>query len=274
MSRRSYAGQQHQTAERDTKAAALPNVPERRRQLVVGSVVDPAELEADRVADSALRRLSGEGHVTSQSAPEVARSQGTGTASAEVGAEGGAISGDLTDRIESARGSGRPLTGAVRGRMEKAFGTDLGDVRVHTGGEADALSRSISARAFTTGKDVFFRDGEFAPGTAKGDHVLAHELAHTQQNSGAAHRAIHRLWDVNSPNLDISSAARIDTVGTGQLVFFLEDSGGDKIAIKTEGSNVGLNKIAEAMQERLGGTKSVKHRVLDAGSKNRVLAML
>jgi hypothetical protein len=71
--------------------------------------------------------------------------------------------------------------------MEEAFGTEFGGVRVHTGLEAAALNRALSARAFTTGRDVFFGEQEYAPGGTAGRDLLAHELAHViQQGCGAA----------------------------------------------------------------------------------------
>ena len=67
--------------------------------------------------------------------------------------------------------------------MEQAFGTGFGQVRVHDNPTAAALSTSISASAFTTGNDIFFGRGQFSPETAAGERVLAHELAHTLQQS-------------------------------------------------------------------------------------------
>ncbi len=50
---------------------------------------------------------------------------------------------------------------------------------------ADRLNRSVSARAFATGTDVYFAKGEYSPGSADGDKLIAHELAHTVQQRGA-----------------------------------------------------------------------------------------
>jgi hypothetical protein len=99
----------------------------------------------------------------------------------EVGLEGGPLSARLAGRINSQRGSGAPLDGNTRTSMESAFGSGFEDVRVHTDAESDALNRSISAKAFTTGSDIFFRND-----ASPGDHsLLAHELTHVvQQRSG------------------------------------------------------------------------------------------
>ena len=70
--------------------------------------------------------------------------------------------------------------------MEGHLGADLGDVRVHTGGKADQLNRSVQAEAFTTGSDVFFKSGKYAPESTDGKRLLGHELTHVvQQRSGA-----------------------------------------------------------------------------------------
>ncbi len=99
-------------------------------------------------------------------------------------AGGGDLSPELEQRIDRARGGGRPLDDNIRGTMESALGADLGAVRVHTGAESHRLNESVSARAFTTGSDVFFADGEYAPGTSAGRELVAHELTHIVQQAG------------------------------------------------------------------------------------------
>jgi hypothetical protein len=91
--------------------------------------------------------------------------------------------------IEGARGGGQGLDHKVRDRMEPSFGADFSGVRVHTDTRADSLSRSLSAMAFTTGQDIFFRQGAYNPGTSSGRELLAHELTHVvQQNGGNLQR--------------------------------------------------------------------------------------
>ena len=87
----------------------------------------------------------------------------------------------LERSIEATRGGGKALDDGLRDSMEQAFGRNLGAVRVHTGGEADRLSRSLGAEAFTTGSDIYFRDGQYRPETEGGKELLAHELTHVAQ---------------------------------------------------------------------------------------------
>ena len=93
----------------------------------------------------------------------------------------GNVDKQTQDRIESQRGSGRPLDGGLRTEMEKSFNRDLGEVRLHTGGEAAGLAGELNAGAFTTGKDIFFADNAYQPGTGQGLRTLRHELAHVVQ---------------------------------------------------------------------------------------------
>src|SRR5215217_5600361 len=100
-----------------------------------------------------------------------------GMVAPEVGLEGGQISHELSGQIESRRGGGGTLDDGTRTRMETAFGDRFDDVRVHTDDESDRLNRSVSAKAFTTGTDIFFsRNASPSDG-----NLLAHELAHVVQ---------------------------------------------------------------------------------------------
>lgn len=107
-----------------------------------------------------------------------------------VDGAGSALQGDgapaaLADGIAQQRGGGDALGAGLRAHFEPALGAKLSRVRVHTGADADALARGAAARAFTTGNDIFFRAGHYAPQTPTGQRLLAHELVHTvQQGNG------------------------------------------------------------------------------------------
>jgi len=103
-----------------------------------------------------------------------------------VGREGGALSPELSGRIQSKRGGGQPLEATVRQGMEGVFQVSFGHVRIHADPEADALNRGVAAIAFTVGSDIFFRAGFYQPRTPAGQHLLAHELTHVvQQRTGS-----------------------------------------------------------------------------------------
>ncbi len=92
---------------------------------------------------------------------------------------------ETADRIDRERGGGRPLDGSIQARMGEALQTDLSQVQVHTSPEADTLNQELGARAFTTGRDVFFREGAYDPHSSAGQELITHELTHVaQQGSG------------------------------------------------------------------------------------------
>lgn len=92
---------------------------------------------------------------------------------------------DVEAAIAQTRGGGQPLADSARDKFGGSLGDSLSDVRVHTDDHADQLSRSVQARAFTTGSDVYFAKGEYQPGSSGGDKLLAHELTHVVQQRGA-----------------------------------------------------------------------------------------
>lgn len=91
------------------------------------------------------------------------------------------------------KGAGQPLSAGVRKKIEPKLGAELGDVRVHTGSDSAQAATQLGARAFTTGRDVHFGSGQFAPGTKEGDRLLVHELTHVVQGqrSGIQRKEAH-----------------------------------------------------------------------------------
>jgi hypothetical protein len=84
---------------------------------------------------------------------------------------------------EVLRSPGRPLNPSTREFMESRFGHDFSHVRVHADGRAAESARAVNALAYTVGRNVVFGAGQYQPGTSEGKRLLAHELAHTVQQS-------------------------------------------------------------------------------------------
>jgi hypothetical protein len=91
---------------------------------------------------------------------------------------------NVEQRITHA-GGGQPLPETVRQSLEPRFGADFSGVRVHADATADQLNHSLQAQAFTTGQNIFFRRGAYAPGSQSGQRLLTHELTHVVQQTGA-----------------------------------------------------------------------------------------
>jgi hypothetical protein len=106
---------------------------------------------------------------------------------------------DTAAAINSQRGRGQSLDDGVAARAGSVMGQDFTHVKVHTDSNADALSRQVGAKAFTTGSDVFFRAGAYNPASSDGQHLISHELTHVVQQ-GAVTPAVQGKMTVNDPN--------------------------------------------------------------------------
>ena len=178
-----YAGVSFTTPEsRPAKQAFVASLPTPKVQR---AEQDEDELQAKPLAGGAAGKQA---FLPSPPTPKVQREEMDEEmlqAAANHGLEGGDVDADVARSIQSAKGGGAPLHDGVRSSMEGAFGADFSGVNVHTGPQADALNRSLNARAFTTGNDIFFGQGQYNPGSTGGQELIAHELTHTVQQGAA-----------------------------------------------------------------------------------------
>lgn len=98
---------------------------------------------------------------------------------------GGVVHPDVEAAIAAARGGGQAADRAATAQVGAALGDSLSDVRIHADDDAAALARSVSARAFTVGSDIFFAPGEYQPASPAGRELLIHELVHVAQQRDA-----------------------------------------------------------------------------------------
>ena len=117
-------------------------------------------------------------HPSAPAGPEALQRAPADGATATAPMAGDAVQATLS-------GTGAPLDQATRGFMESRFGHDFGRVRVHADSGAAASAHAVQARAYTVGQDVVFAAGQYAPTTSAGRRLLAHELAHVMQQTGA-----------------------------------------------------------------------------------------
>jgi hypothetical protein len=152
-------------------------------KLTVSQPGDQYEQEAERVAVSVVRQLD------ASVGGEQAQANTQAAPSAQSLVQRSAISGmpiapDTEQAVQAARGGGHLLPAQLRQQMGAAFGADFGGLHIHTDQRANTLNRALNARAFTTGQDIFFRQGEYQPGSRAGKELLAHELTHVVQQGG------------------------------------------------------------------------------------------
>ncbi|MEM7348703.1 MAG: DUF4157 domain-containing protein, partial [Chloroflexota bacterium] len=116
------------------------------------------------------------------------------------------VGSDMESSIESKRGTGDSLPENTQNQMEGGFGTDFSGVNVHNDAESHSLNRDLNARAFTTGNDVFFGEGEYNPGSGEGQELIAHELTHVVQQGGSDSNPQAKLV-VNEPGDEFEQEA-------------------------------------------------------------------
>ncbi len=102
------------------------------------------------------------------------------------GPEGGMLPNDVSAKIQSMRGSGQKLSEKQNQYFSQKFGRDMSDVHVHTDAASDTISRSLNARAFTIGSDVFLTKGVNPDGGGASMQTMTHELTHVVQQGGHA----------------------------------------------------------------------------------------
>ncbi|AMP37649.1 eCIS core domain-containing protein [Ralstonia solanacearum] len=158
-----------------------------QRKLTIGASNDPLEREADQVADQ----------VMAASAPQAVRAAAPSLQRAASSASGQA--GMAPASVDKACASpGKPLDPALRQDMEQRFGHDFSRVQVHRGEAAEASARDVHAQAYTVGRDIVFGAGRFAPDTAVGRRLLAHELTHVVQQSALDEPPLRRAPDAET----------------------------------------------------------------------------
>src|SRR5579875_3527857 len=96
----------------------------------------------------------------------------------------------VEEEIQTAAGAGESLDAATRAYMEPRFGHDFSQVRIHADEQAAEEARALNARAYTVGQEIFFGQGEYAPQSAAGRWLLAHELTHVVQQSETLQQAM------------------------------------------------------------------------------------
>jgi hypothetical protein len=126
---------------------------------------------------------------------------------------------------EVLRSASEPLDAPTLAFFEPRFGRDFSRVRVHADDRADKSAQSIGALAYAVGPHIAFAAGQYAPGSDRGRHLLAHELAHTIQQG---HSRIQRFPDAiqqgevglvdNPEEFEDKESGPIEVAGLTQMI--------------------------------------------------------
>lgn len=182
------------------------------QRLRVGAAGDTLEREADRVADEVMGTSFASARPLAQAGAGSLLQRKCACGGAETECEecrkektlqrkatGGAEISQVPDTVyEVLRSGGQPLDRTARGFFESRFHHDFSRVRIHADGKAAESADAVHAHAYASGSHVVFGQGQYAPGSARGQRLLAHELAHVVQQGGAAALGRHSLLATHS----------------------------------------------------------------------------
>ncbi len=171
------------------------NTPKIQTKLTVNTPGDHHEQEADAMADRVMRMPSSSSWLQRKCAAceqeeedhHAQRKPQSTTLTPYLQAKGGdgaTVSDTVSQGLTASQGRGSRMDDSTLDFMSSRFGADFSGVNIHTGGDAEQLSEQLNARAFTTGNNIYFNKGEYNPGTAAGQRLLAHELTHVLQQGG------------------------------------------------------------------------------------------
>jgi hypothetical protein len=255
-----------QDLDQDSGGASVPG------RSTLTSRLTPAPQVVFRVADPETARALGES-LSGGAAQRIQRE-----ASGEAGARdaNGVAAGAEAAVDRAASSSGQPLPESVRGRFESSLGADLSAVRVHTGSASAEANHAVGAKAYTVGNDIHFSEGRYQPEDPFGMHLLAHEVAHTVQQSGGAPARQNKL-EVSTPNdaLEHEADSAADAMVAGKAVTGLTFGSGvsrkvvqrdDEIPTEKESVDASIDDAVKAtkdemnqpsVQQSLGATFSV-----------------
>jgi hypothetical protein len=186
---------------------------------------DPLEDAADRAAETALAGAPLAAPIPSPAVPGPRRAGQHSEDQEAVAGETLTDSAALPRSVRIGRGpapavptgtarDGAPLSPELRAYFEPRLGHDFSRVRVFHNAAAAAATRHLDAHAYTHVNNIAFAPGEYAPGTAEGLRLLAHELAHVgqqlRQGAGLLQRKPRRSRSRSEADLRREAIASVD----------------------------------------------------------------
>lgn len=204
VSKASVTSKASNTQEKDPKpnwSSSTKNLarPLLQTKLDVGAIDDPLEKEADDTAAHVMRMpdhsfiqrkcqaCEKEDKLQRKPADEDELSHIQRKSDSSI-----PVADSTANAIESSSGKGSPLDQHTNAFMSSRFNKDFSGVKIHTNSEAVRLNQDLKARAFTTGSDIYFNQGQYQPTSEDGKRLLAHELTHVVQQKGKARFGLQR----------------------------------------------------------------------------------
>ena len=225
-------------------------------KLSIGATDDPLEHEADAMANKVMR-MPATSFIQRKCAhcenEDQVQRKPLASFIQKKGSEGGTQASDVvSNKIQASKGSGNAIDAGARTFMENRFGTDFSSVKIHTDNESIQMNRELQSQAFTVGNDIYFNEGKYNPQSESGKQLLAHELTHTVQQSGAP--SIQRFSDDDHHVIDESALSGIFEEADIRNV-----EKGNKQRDYSQSPNALVNALLLGEYNRFGGYKDYEH---------------
>jgi lipoprotein-anchoring transpeptidase ErfK/SrfK len=167
---------------------------------------------------------------------------------------------------------GHSLDDRTRAYFEPRFGHDFSKVRVHTDARAAESAHAVNALAYTVGSDIVFGKSLYPPGTASGRNLLAHELAHTIQQSAGGRPSLQRQVD-GDESTDQEQEQEVNEPHDGDTAVITSASGATEENLKTGGDLADLGELAQNSPEEMqAGNKKPEAKPKEKKKDNKKLA--
>ncbi|MCB9235290.1 MAG: DUF4157 domain-containing protein [Bacteroidia bacterium] len=226
-------------------------------KLAVGGKEDPAEKEADKMAEMVMGKSPAS--VSQSFSPGIqakSSSQGSQTAPEE-----------LESHVTQSKGKGKSMDSGTQQQMEGAFGADMSGVRIHE----DESPASIGAFAYTSGKDVHFQPGAYQPGTMQGKGLLAHELTHVVQQGAVQRKQVDGNAQKNAGQFDHGISQFKSENSRESLISGQQNALGEEAPVQTRDNSGALRRCGGGGTPPPTTTPAAKPFMPAAGKKNTVL---
>ncbi len=242
----------HLDSELPSQEITKVNTPHIAAKLSLGAPDDPMEHEAEAVAERVMRAPAQ--HFVQRKCAEceqeekLHRKETESAHPIEVGT-GASVSAEISRGIEATRPGGSAMDHHTLDFMENRFGASFSEVKIHKDAASAQLAGSLSAQAFTIGKEIYFNENKYNPDSDDGKRLLAHELTHVvQQNSGINAKLIQRAChDSSNPSRPVAACPEGATNVSRQAQGDANVSDARAEAIIATASATGTNS-AKAMQ--------------------------
>ncbi len=128
-----------------------------------------------------------------------------------------AASEEVSHKINNSQKGGSNLPSPIAADFGEKIGADFSNVRIHTDSNAADLNKQLGARAFATGNNIYFNQGEYNPNSGEGKKLLAHELTHVVQNGNVKENVQRQSTDTTPTGSPVETFAERLIANPGEI---------------------------------------------------------